>query len=281
MYHLQANAQWDQLASSRDDQMSLVDACLLIAHDEYPSLPLDTYHNHLNVYAQMLSARTQPQADLSARLTALNRFMYEELGFAGNSDDYDDPRNSYINDVLDRRLGIPISLAVIQMELAKHLNVPLYGVSFPGHFLLRMSFDSGLLVLDPFNRGRPVGADELKERAAAHFGGKKPDDQALMEILEPASPRAIVIRILRNLSGLYDKREDWARKARICDRILRLQPDDLTVLKERAMAYLRLGYIDGGRRDYTEYLARMEPNKVNEGVREQLIELNAIRTQLH
>ncbi|MCX7557861.1 transglutaminase-like domain-containing protein, partial [Xanthomonadaceae bacterium JHOS43] len=106
--------------------------------------------------------------------------------FSGNHDEFYDPRNNYLNDVLDRRLGIPLSLALIQMELARRLDVPLEGVSFPGHFLVRLQVEDGLLVLDPYHRGRSIDADELRQRASPHLAETDIDDQQLLMMLAPA-----------------------------------------------------------------------------------------------
>ena len=109
-------------------------------------------------------------ADLPAKLTAINRYLFDELGFAGNNTQYDDPRNSYLNEVFDRKLGIPISLAVVQIELTRRLGLPLDGISFPGHFLVRLPVDDGILVMDPYNKGRPVSAEELQRARLAAPG---------------------------------------------------------------------------------------------------------------
>ena len=187
-------------------------------------------------------------------MAAINRHLFEELGFAGNNEHYYDPRNSYLNEVFERRLGIPISLAVVQIEVARRLGVPLDGVSFPGHFLVRLPVDDGILVMDPFNRGRPLDADELRQRARPHLNGEAPDDRALFQILKPATHRAILMRMLRNLHGVYAERDDWERAARSADRILSLSPDNADALRDRGLAYRKMGYRQGARADLARYL---------------------------
>ena len=136
-------------------------------------------------------------------MQAINRHLFEELGYAGNHDEYYDPRNSYLNEVFERRLGNPISLAMVQMEVARRLGVPLDGVSFPGHFLVRLPIDDGVLVMDPFNRGRPLDEDELRQRARPHLGGEMPDDEALYRRsssrLAPRDPDAHAAQPARRL----------------------------------------------------------------------------------
>src|SRR4249920_1133359 len=125
--------------------------------DELPQLDAAAYSAAIQGYAEALKPMLSGDIDLPAKLTAINRYLFDELGFAGNNNQYDDPRNSYLNEVFDRKLGIPISLAVVQIELTRRLGLPLDGISFPGHFLVRLPVDDGILVLDPYNRGRPVG----------------------------------------------------------------------------------------------------------------------------
>jgi uncharacterized membrane protein (UPF0127 family) len=179
---------WNSLAACGDDELPLLDTALLIARDEYPALDAGAYASTIQGYADALKPRLHGDVDLPATLTTINRYLFEELGFAGNNSQYDDPRNSYLNEVFDRKLGIPISLAVVQIELTRRLGLPLDGISFPGHFLVRLPVDDGILVMDPYNKGRPVSADELKERASPHLGGNAADDVQLIEILAPGHP---------------------------------------------------------------------------------------------
>ena len=212
---------WNALADRDDDGLPLLDVALLIARDEYPGLDPAQYHATAQAHADELRAQVEAIEPLPLKMAAINRHLFEELGYTGNHDEYYDPRNSYLNEVFERRLGNPISLAVVQMEVARRLGLPLDGVSFPGHFLVRLPVDDGVLVMDPFNRGRPLDEQELRERARPHLGGETPDDEALYQILHPASHRAMLMRMLRNLHGAYSDREDWERAVRCADRILR------------------------------------------------------------
>ena len=201
---------WNSLAGLDDDSVPLLATALLIARDEYPQLDPDLYDT-------LIQATRAPAPQIEAidsyplKMQAINRHLFEEVGYPGNHDEYYDPRNSYLNEVFDRRLGNPISLAMVQMEVARRLGVPLDGVSFPGHFLVRLPIDDGVLVMDPFNRGRPLDEDELRPRARPHLGGEMPDDEALYRILNPASHRSMLMRMLRNLHGVYSEHDDWER----------------------------------------------------------------------
>jgi regulator of sirC expression with transglutaminase-like and TPR domain len=246
---------WTTLAEADDEQVPLLGCALLIARDEYPDLDVAACLAQVEAHAASLRPVVDALDDAPLKMQAINRRLFEELGYAGNHDEYYDPRNSYLNMVLNRRLGNPISLAVIQMEVARRLGVPLDGISFPGHFLVRLPVGDGMLVMDPFNRGRPLGTEELRRRAKPHFGDEVPDD-ALFDILSPAPNRAILMRILRNLHALYVGNGDWARAVRCMDRVLSLLPDNAEALRDRGTGYAEMGHVSGAARDLGEYLQR-------------------------
>jgi regulator of sirC expression with transglutaminase-like and TPR domain len=271
---------WSALAGLDDDQIPLLGSALLIAHDEYPDL--DAAACDAMVEAHVASLRPEVTAIDGAplKMQAINHRLFNELGYAGNHDEYYDPRNSYLNEVLARRLGNPISLAVVQMEVAHRLGVPLDGVSFPGHFLVRLPVDDGVLVMDPFNRGRPLNAEELRQRARPHFGEDVPDE-ALLQILDPAPPRAILVRMLRNLHALYAENGDWARAVRCADRILRLLPDNADAMRDRGLGYAELGHTAGAARDLARYLQTAPDAGDAEAIRHRLVEQGVRRQPLH
>ena len=270
--------EWNALASQPDDTVPLLETALLIARDEYPDLDPDLYDTLVQSHAEHLRHEIATIEPWPLKMAAINRHLFDELGYTGNHDEYYDPRNSYLNEVFERRLGNPVSLAMVQMEVARRLGVPLDGVSFPGHFLVRLPVDDGLLVMDPFNGGRPLGVDELRERAKPHLGGDIPDDAALLHILNPASHRAILVRTLRNLHGVYAEREEWDRAARSAARVLQLTPDQPDALRDRGLAYLKMDYRAGAQHDLARYLHLSPDAKDAAELREQLIELNATRT---
>ncbi len=266
---------WNSLASQADETLPLLGTALLIARDEYPDLDAGLYDTLVQTHVEHLRPETDAIDSTPMKMAAINRHLFDELGYTGNHDEYYDPRNSYLNEVFERRLGNPISLAMVQIEVARRLGVPLDGVSFPGHFLVRLPVDDGILVMDPFNGGRPLGADELRERARPHLGGDIPDDNALLQILDPASHRAILIRILRNLHGVYAERDEWDRAARSADRVLKLVPDQAEALRDRGLAYLKMDYAAGARADLARYLHIAPESAEAEALRERLVELNA------
>ncbi|WP_425476774.1 SirB1 family protein [Xanthomonas albilineans] len=272
---------WNTLSTLDDDALPLLATALLIARDEYPELDAAHYDTLAQSHADHLRHEVALIEPWPLKMAAINRHLFEELGYSGNHDEYYDPRNSYMNQVFERRLGNPISLALVQMEVARRLGIPLDGVSFPGHFLVRLPVDDGLLVMDPFNGGRPLAVEELRERVRPHLGGENPDDRALLQILDPAPHRAILTRVLRNLHGVYAEREEWDRAARSADRVLKLMPDQSEALRDRGLAYLEMDYVLGARHDLSRYL-QLNPEAHDVlPIREHLVELSARAQRMH
>ncbi|WMJ70378.1 SirB1 family protein [Stenotrophomonas sp. 24(2023)] len=273
--------EWDALADLEDEALPLLPTALLIARDEYPDLQPATYDALIQSHVDHLRPEVDSIERSPLKMAAINRHLFDELGYSGDHDEYYDPRNSYLNQVFERRLGNPISLALVQMEVARRLGIPLDGVSFPGHFLVRLPVDGGVLVMDPFNGGRPLDVDELRERAKSHLGGQAPDDQVLAQILDPAPSRAILMRMLRNLHGVYAEAGEWDRAARSADRLLKLAPEQADALRDRGLAYLQLDYLAGARRDLGRYLTRNPDASDAQWLREKLVDLGGPVPRLH
>ncbi|MEO8673430.1 MAG: tetratricopeptide repeat protein [Tahibacter sp.] len=265
------NDPWLSLQHLPDHQIPLLSTALLIAKDEYPALSLVDYERRIDAYTEQLYADFGHADADTARLARLNRFLFGELGFAGDDRDYFDPRNSYLNEVLDRRLGNPISLAIVQISLAQRLGLPLEGVSFPGHFLVRMPLEEGIVIIDPFHRGRTLDLPELRRRARSELSAREVDDQRLARLLEPASHRAIIVRMLRNLKAGYEERGEWDKAVRCADRILTLDPLELSEYRERGALYLKLGHSAAASADFKRYLALAPQSGDAASVMEQLI----------
>ena len=272
---------WNTLATLDDESLPLLQAALLIASDEYPGLEPGQYEALVQAHADHLRTEVAAIDSQPLKMAAINRHLFDELGYSGNHDEYYDPRNSYLNQVLDRRLGNPISLAMVQMEVARRLGLPLDGVSFPGHFLVRLPVDGGLLVMDPFNGGRPLALEELRDRAKPHLGQQAPDDDTLLQILSPAPHRAILVRVLSNLHGLYAETGQWDRAARSADRVLRLTPAQPEALRDRGLAYLELDYLPGARQDLGRYLELAPEAADAEQIRDRLVDAGGTRTAVH
>lgn len=273
---------WDWLASLEDDRIPLLEAALLIARDEYPGLDVAATLAEMDRITEGLRAVIDPDAEPLVRLRALNRHLFETLGFSGDFLDYYDPRNSYLNEVLARRLGIPITLALVYVELGRRVGVALDGVSFPGHFLVRMEVQGGLIVLDPYHRGKSISAEELKLRARTLAGIEDPDDEALFQLLLPARNRAVLVRMLHNLKALYSEREETLKALRCADRIVLLDPQPADI-RDRGLLYHSLGADAAARRDLERYLSlqREADGERHEQVEATLRELQMRPTRLH
>jgi regulator of sirC expression with transglutaminase-like and TPR domain len=230
-------------------------------------------------YAKRLRARFAPDSPLEDRIIALNEFLFDDLGFGGNTDDYYDPRNSYLNEVIDRRRGIPISLSVLYMEIGRRVELPLEGVSFPGHFLVRLRMRGGTLVLDPFSGGAPQSEAELRERLKRVvprdvMGGVSVAELPLEQFLEPASHRQILARVLRNLKGVYREKDRPERLLEVLNRMLILSPEAASERRDRGLLYQRMECWRPALQDLAEYL-ELEPDAADvEEVRAKVMDLS-------
>src|SRR5688500_1792775 len=215
----------------RDDaQIDLVRACLLIAQDAYPGLDIERYLGEVERMALRLRPGAARCSSPEERVIALNQFLFEDLGFWGNTSEYYDPRNSYLNEVIDRKTGIPITLSILYMEVGRRVGLPLEGGSFPGHFLVRVRVRGGTLVLDPSAGGAPQSAHELRERLQRVIpAGVAPDvpvaELPLDQFLEPASKRQILSRLLRNLNAIYRETDKPERMLEVINRMLVVTPE--------------------------------------------------------
>ena len=275
-----------QLISREDARIDLSRACLLIAQDAYPDLDVERYIGEIERMATRVRARLAPTAAGEDRVVALNQLLYEELGYWGNTEDYYDPRNSYLNEVIDRRTGMPITMSILYMELGRRIDLPVEGVSFPGHFLVRVRLRGGMLVLDPFSGGAPQSEDELRSRVKRVIPDGVADDLPASELpldqfLEPATNRQILARVLRNLKGIYRKANKPERMLDGLNRMLLVTPDASAELRDRGYVYQRLECYRAAFKDLTDYAER-EPDAPDlDEVRSKLMELSALCARLN
>jgi regulator of sirC expression with transglutaminase-like and TPR domain len=238
----------------QDDSIPLFEAALAIAQDVDPQLDLSATQAEIEILAARLQRRLALDASSVQKLRMLNHFFYHELGFAGNVNDYYDPDNSYLHRVISTRRGIPISLAVVYMELAQQIGLNVKGISFPGHFLMKLSVQSGDIVLDPFN-GVSLSREELEERLEPYFEQQGyPSEIPLGSYLQAAPPRDILVRMLRNLKALFVEHARWQRVLGVEQRLVILLPDDITERRDRGLAYANLECPQAALRDLEAYL---------------------------
>lgn len=249
---------WARMSRADATAADLAEGALLIAAHEYPELDIDACLERLQQMADMLRKRLRPDISPSETLIALNHYLFDELGFRGNAADYYDPRNSYLNDVMERRLGIPISLCVVYIDVGRRLGLPLEGVSFPSHFLVKCPLRTGVLVLDPFAKGASLGGDELRRRLGAELEAATQSDGALLQTaLRAATVPEILARMLRNLKAIYLHHADLAKALWAADRIVSLLPG-AAEYRERGSIYLQLECFRAALSDFRDY-ARLAP----------------------
>jgi regulator of sirC expression with transglutaminase-like and TPR domain len=220
--------------------INLCEAALLCAQDAYPQLDVADSMRQIEALAETLRRRLPPDFSTTHRLLALNNYLFQELGFSGDTDNYYDPRNSFLNDVLDRKTGIPITLSILYIEIGERIGLKLRGVSFPGHFLVKIRVTGGELVLDPYDSGRSLSEEDLRERLARFTGEEAAQTLPLEDLLESASPRQILARLLRNLKAIYLEAKDLDRALAVMNRLVVLLPDVPEERRDRGLAYIQM-----------------------------------------
>jgi regulator of sirC expression with transglutaminase-like and TPR domain len=240
-----------------DERIDLVRAALTIAQTEYPHLDANSYCKRIEDLAGRVKRLIPDVGDPSESILALNRVLFEEEGFRGNQQDYYDPHNSFLNDVLDRKRGIPITLAVVYMEVARRVGFPLVGVGMPGHFLLKHYDAEGReILIDPFNRGGILTAKECQRRLDEIYGGQMPlQPQFLMAV----SRRQVLVRMLNNLRSVYLSVRNFRKALPIVDLILAIYPRSPEDVKQRALLRWSVGQTRGALADLEAYL-KMSPD---------------------
>ncbi|GAB6847788.1 tetratricopeptide repeat protein [Paraburkholderia kururiensis] len=265
---------------AEDDSLPLTEAALAIAQDAYPDVDLQGTLAEIDELVLRVKRRLPEGADVRQKVGILNRFFFRELGFACNLNDYYDPDNSHLNVVLKRRRGIPISLAILYLEMASQLDLPVRGVSFPGHFLLRVSTPEGDVMLDPTN-GHSLSESEMVEMLEPYVAkAGESVGRALRMLLQPATRREIVARMLHNLKSTYLQTERWQRLLGIQQRLVILLPESLEEVRDRGFAYARLDYLRPALEDLERYLGERPDAEDATVVESQLHELRQ-RTENH
>lgn len=271
---------FEKVLACDDIRIDLAHACLLIAQDAYPDLQVDRYLGDIERMAMRLRGLMPQTSAPEERVAVLNQFLFEDLGFRGNTEEYYDPRNSYLNDVIDRKIGIPISLSVIYMAVGRRVGLPLEGISFPGHFLVRLRMRAGVLVLDPFAGGAPQSEADLRERLQRVIPAGATDNVPISELpldqfIEAASNRQILARVLRNLKAIYRETDKPERMLEVLNRMLLVAPDSTADLRERGIVYQRLECFRAALKDLSDYVEREPEAPDMDDVRTRLVEVSA------
>ncbi|MBI1732327.1 MAG: tetratricopeptide repeat protein [Gammaproteobacteria bacterium] len=243
---------FQNIVSGPDGNINLAQAALLIAAPEYPDLNMDACLQQLDDMATVCRGRlTMPGAQPQA-LAALGEYLFRDLGFRGDLRTFNDPRNSFLNEVLQRRRGIPITLSLVYLEVGRRIGLTIHGVSFPGHFLVKAAVDGTERIIDPFSGGPILDQAEL-ERRLGHLT-TPPEGWNLRRLLAPATNREIIARMLRNLKNIYVNGEDFPRALRIQDMLLMVMPEAPQEVRDRALLHDRLDHFRAAVADYQTYL---------------------------
>ncbi len=246
----QARARFEALLAR--PVIPLDEAALALASEEYPGLDEAACLDQLEVLASKVRRRIGASARTAQHLAAVREVLFEDEGFRGNERDYYDARNSYLNKVLERRLGIPITLTLIFIEVGRRVGLPLAGVAFPGHFLSRLQLGHGPDVfIDAYNGGELLSSDEVVARFKHLVHGREFDAR----FLEAVAPRQLLARMLHNLKRIYVEQGDDVRAFWIIDRLLLLDPKAMDEVRDRGLVEARLGLKPAAARDLEAYLA--------------------------
>jgi regulator of sirC expression with transglutaminase-like and TPR domain len=237
-----------------DEQIDLARAALYMAQEEYPELDPEEYLNALDSMAAEVEEKLPAVRYPLRVINTINEYLFKDLLFFGNRNDYYDPRNSYLNEVIERRMGIPITLSLLYLEIAKRIDFPMVGVGMPGHFIIRPTVNEMQLFVDPFNQGEVLFEKDCENLLSDIYG----EPVTLRpEFLEAVTPRQFLARMLTNLKAIYLKQGDFERGLAIVDRVLALFPNAVMERRDRGLLYYQLGRWQDARPDLADYLAEM------------------------
>ena len=272
---------WQDIINAPREQLNLAAAALVIAGDEYRQLDIAAYLHRIDELAATLRNRMRADIAPAEKLGLLNHYLFTELGFAGNTDDYYDPRNSYLNEVIERKLGIPITLSVLFIEVGQRLGLPLSGVSFPGHFLVKCALRDGAVIIDAYAKGAPLGIKDLQKRLRVLSGGRDVAPESVMRLLTVAQPVDILARMLRNLKAIHTERGDRGKALTAVNRVLDLYPDAADEYRDRARLHEALECFRAALADFETYL-RLAPAAADaRAVRGKIAELRERASRLN
>lgn len=246
---------------AQDEGLPLTEAVAAVALDEYPELDLQGVLDDVERMLQRLRRRLPADAGSLQRLRLLNHYFFRELGFGGNVNDYYDPDNSYLHLVLQRRRGLPITLGVLWLELARGIGLRASGINFPGHFLVKAQLAQGQVIVDPFT-GQSLSREELAERLEPYKRRQGLVDEFDVPVelfLQPAGARDIVARVLRNLKEIHRAAQDWPRLLAVSERLVCVLPDDWAERRDRGLTWAELGQPQRALADLEGYL-RQHPD---------------------
>ena len=252
------------------EPIPLARGALLIAKEEYPNLDIEKYLDQIGDLTREAEPIVRAGEDTIEKVQLFSEFLFGQKGFDGNRDAFGDPRNSFLNDVLERRLGIPITLSVVYLEVGRRAGLNLFGVSFPSHFLVKAVDERGELIIDPFNGGAILDLEDISTRLKQIYGQPVELQPAM---LKAVGGRHILARMLRNLKNIYASGADWPRSLAALDRILILEPRAADDILERAALFERLECFGAALEDFQSFLTQYANHPAADAAREAVVRL--------
>jgi regulator of sirC expression with transglutaminase-like and TPR domain len=267
---------------AEDEHLPLTEAAVAVAQHAYPDLDVQGVLDQIDQWGNKLKQRITPDTPPIQRLQLLKHFFYNELGFGPNPNDFYAPENSYLHQIIENRRGIPISLAILMMELGQQIGLNIRGVSFPNHFMMRISLQQGEIIMDPLN-GESLSKNQLQEMLDPYLDAKGYRGELSLPLnifLRASSSREILSRFMRNLKMIYSEDERWERLLGIQERLVILLPDSMEEIRDRGLIFAQLEYVRPAIADLQRYLSEMPGAEDAADIREHIATLEG-QTKLH
>lgn len=262
-----------------ETKIDLIRASLNISqYIKYPDLDIESYIERLSSMTDDIRSRLSSAADCYETVSTINNYLYDDMGFEGNKDDYYDPRNSFINYVIDTGRGIPISMSIIYSYIANELGVETRGVCFPGHFIIRTVNEEGEFIIDPYNRGKILTRDDCQSILDNLFGGRISLEERFLDF---ADNHHILKRVINNLKNIYVSCKDYENALKTVNLLLLLDPEDTDQLRDRALICINLECYSQSLEDLENYFTRISPDVQDEELRSYIPVLKNIVANLN
>ena len=269
---------FQELVTLPDGAIPLAEAALLLACEEYPQLEISPYLDRLDEIASLVRPKLNPESSALDKIEAINDVLFGVVGFRGNTENYNDPRNSFFNDVLERRVGIPITLSAVYLEVARRVSFPIFGVGMPGHFLVKYSDRTQEYFLDPFNGGQILTREDCARRFTEMFGSDREFSDRLLKVV---SPRLMLFRMLNNLKTIYLNAKAYEKSLAMVDMMLLADPEAIEQYRDRGILEVQLRRFHAAVRDFERYIKGAPQSKDRPQVEEHLKELRRIRAMMN
>jgi regulator of sirC expression with transglutaminase-like and TPR domain len=281
MFKEEARAKFVAMVAQNECDLELDRAALLIAAEEYPHLDLEKSLRQIEALADLARAEDDQTAPPLTRIMRLGSLLFDQMGFRGNAEDYFDARNSFLNDVLDRRMGIPITLSVLYMEIARRIGLRLFGVGLPGHFIVKFVGEGGEILIDPFNGGRLLSEQKCREMIEEKYNGEM---LFVPNFLYAVTKKQILKRMLQNLKGIYARAADYPKTLDMIERMLLLNSEGHEAayeIRDRGLVYSGMKRYALALADLEEYLKRVPQATDGKEIKERINQLRQKQAQLN